>query len=149
MDQLTSLYWWVSVIVVGVLVSLFAAYLKPRTDRFIVSISARYRKRNEKKVRARVQKIETLRGNPHEQAMLAISANYRHLNSISILLLGVSVMLVTLFVSEANSWVRFGVLLFGTITIVIAFLEMLSGMSKRQILREARQAAASRLNASQ
>jgi hypothetical protein len=100
LKQLSSLSWWIGVVVVGVIVSLVAAYLKPRIDSIIASVSDRSRKKNERREEQRQAQIAFLRGGRHEQLMFALGINHRRLRALSFILVGVLVMLTALALPE-------------------------------------------------
>jgi hypothetical protein len=60
-QDFTSLHWWVSVVGVGLLVSLASAYIKPSLDRYLEGTSARWKVRTTKETEARTQRIERLK----------------------------------------------------------------------------------------
>jgi hypothetical protein len=149
--QLTSLSWWISVVVVGVLASLAAAYLKPRTDRVIGSVSGRYRRRNGQRARARAGQIEALRSDRHEQIMFAISINYRYLSAIKYALSGVTIMIlisIALPLSSAihNLIISYFIILtlgYSVLLIIMSSLDFRGVISDREIISEDRKSQTS------
>jgi hypothetical protein len=71
---ITSPAWWVGVVIVGLIINLAAAYLKPRLDQAASSVSLRWATRTEEQRRQRLERIEGLRGNIHEQLFAFFSA---------------------------------------------------------------------------
>lgn len=90
LNSLGSPSWWVSVVVVGILINLVSAYLKPRIDLSWSDLYSRWRIRKNTKESARRQLIDAqvmeLRENPHKQVLLAL--RILNLKFALILLLG-------------------------------------------------------------
>ena len=130
------------VVIVGLIINLIAMYFKPHMDRLIGSISSRYRGRNEKKASARARQIRILRADPHEQVMLALSVNHHLLRSLSFVLLGIFCIVIVLAVPEIISWIRILVLANACFVSVLGSMDAFGALSKRVILREARETPA-------
>jgi hypothetical protein len=152
--QLTSISWWVSVVVAGVLASLAAAYLKPRTDRVIGSVSVRYRRRNEQQAKARAKQIEDLRLDQHEQIVFAILINYKLLRAIHFLVMG-SILAVLLVATSDISAVHYSTILsvFFMVSKCLVALAVLIGLryvsettSDYEILAESRKSSLQQTN---
>jgi len=81
MDQfaksLTSVSWWLGVVVVGVALNLISAYLKPKVDSTLSAASGWWKSRSEKQRAKRAEMIAFLRDNPDEQAFF-IAEELRH-----------------------------------------------------------------------
>ena len=60
--DLQSPYWWVTVVVVGVLINIGSAYLKSPIDRALGSISSRRRAKNERRARQLEEESNNLAG---------------------------------------------------------------------------------------
>jgi hypothetical protein len=71
--NLSSIYWWLSIVIVGILINLFSAYLKIKLDTRLSTVSSWWRKRSEARKTRRLAELDRLRGNPNEQIMLALS----------------------------------------------------------------------------
>ena len=66
-DTVTSLEWWVSVVIVGLAINLLASYLKPHIDRVLSRYSSKRRILNEKRKAAEERHVAMLREDKHEQ----------------------------------------------------------------------------------
>jgi hypothetical protein len=82
-----SLYWWLSVVVVGVLINISSAYLKSKLDSSLSRISTKWRLRSEVQKALRRKHFEKLRGNPAEQMMISMSELRDRIRSIEFLVL--------------------------------------------------------------
>jgi len=89
LTNLTSLYWWVSVVIVGILINLTSAYLKNRLDGRLSRISGWWRKRSEAKKAETEQSVVNLVDNPHEQYMAAFDGLRHGLRAVTVFLLSV------------------------------------------------------------
>ena len=65
--NIASPAWWMGVVIVGILINLAAAYLKPRLDQAASFVSLRWATRTEEQRRQRLERIKRLRGNVNEQ----------------------------------------------------------------------------------
>lgn len=76
MDELTknlsSPYWWIGVVVVGILINLASAYLKPALDRWLSRMSVWWRNQSAKRKARYEKEIEALMGSAELQR------NYEH-----------------------------------------------------------------------
>src|SRR2546421_702947 len=71
-NNIGSIYWWLSVVAVGVLINLFSAYLKNRLDARLSKVSSWWRNRSEARKAQRLKEIDNLCDNPSEQIMMGI-----------------------------------------------------------------------------
>ena len=67
-----SLSWWVGVVVVGLLVNVIAAYLKPTLDFILSRVSTRWALRSEKLTAERAARIALIRVNNTEKVLSAL-----------------------------------------------------------------------------
>ena len=81
--SLSSPSWWVGVVIVGILINLVSAYLKPRLDRRLSGWSRWWATRTEEQRRSRQARIQKLRESQHEQTMAAIAGLRSKLESVS------------------------------------------------------------------
>jgi hypothetical protein len=57
----SSLYWWLSVVIVGIAINVFSAYIKQKLDRYLSSTSNWWRERSEAQLARRQEQICALR----------------------------------------------------------------------------------------
>ena len=69
-ENLQSPAWWISVVVVGIILSVVSQYLKEVIDSSLSRISVSWRSRSEKAKANRLREIEVLRGDNHKQYLL-------------------------------------------------------------------------------
>jgi len=122
LGNLKSSSWWISVVVVSVLLSWFAAYLKEWTDRLGSRVSRRWGERTATKAAARKALIGQLRANPHEQVMMGLDALDFRIEGFAHLMLGFACVIAGIVVPESfvSRLVGLGALftLSGTLTAV-------------------------------
>jgi hypothetical protein len=70
---ITSPAWWGGVAIVGILINLASAYLKPWLDQAMSFVSLRWTARTEEQHRQRLRRIEHLRGDTHRQLLASIA----------------------------------------------------------------------------
>jgi hypothetical protein len=73
LESIAAPEFWVLVVIVGVLINLASAYLKPLLDRAFSSISLRLATRTERQRRQRLRRIECLRGDINEQLLASFA----------------------------------------------------------------------------
>lgn len=140
MKQVSSLSWWIGVVFVGILVSLIASYIKPRTDRILGFCSARYREKNNRNEEAKSREIELLRHSEHEQIMRMHSVNYRRLQAIGIQLVAVCLILLSAGLAELPKGPRTAGMAVGSFVVVLSLLFVLDAQKGMAIVAEAREA---------
>jgi hypothetical protein len=84
-----SLSWWLSVVVVGVLINLASAYIKSRLDATLSKTSAKWRARSEAQKVRKQRQLEKLRGNPTEQILMSHMALRDEILSLAFLVIAV------------------------------------------------------------
>lgn len=122
---------WLGVLVVGVLVNLIAAYLKPHIDKSLSSVSARWAKKVEELERKRMARIKTLRGDKHKQ-LVASRRQVEHLiESVHSLALAAIMMLagIGLKVFDPESW---STAIGGVVTMLGAVIGLQLGMQSKR-----------------
>lgn len=82
LNNLTSISWWIGVVIVGILLNLAANYLKSPTDKLVSSISTKYQTRSKAKKAEREAKIKELVGNKYEQILFAAGAIHTLVSSV-------------------------------------------------------------------
>lgn len=101
MDEFTksfsSINWWLGVVLVGILLNVLSAYLKPVIDALFSNASSWWRNRSEKARSARAFLVAELRNDKHKQILMLADENRKRLRSIAILIF--SLMFLLLYVS--------------------------------------------------
>ena len=149
---ITSLSWWLGVVLVGILLNVISAYLKSPLDKFFSSISKRWRTRSEIARLQRERLIAELRENPTRQALLLEEENRYRLRGIVYALATVFNLILYLSVrlsvvlTSINGWAgpeRWGQWLLFWLSMLVAFF-CISALSKANsceaLLKEARAA---------
>ena len=100
-NNLTSISWWIGVVIVGILLNIASMYLKSPIDQGLSLVSTKYRTRSKAKKAEREAKIKNLIGKIQEQILYASKANlalgvgiFRIVNGASLFI--VSVLFVVL-----------------------------------------------------
>lgn len=108
--SLTSLSWWLGVVLVGILLNVLSAYLKPAVDNLFSKVSSWWRNRSEEARGARTQFVAELRSDRHKQILMLAEENRKRLRSIGYLIC--SLILLVLYSSvkiSASSLIASGV----------------------------------------
>lgn len=87
--DITSLYWWISVVLVGILINLFSSYSKPYTDKILSKYSSTRREKVKHKEEIRLKKIEKLKSSETEKMFLYMQISRNYLRCIVFLLFGI------------------------------------------------------------
>ncbi|WP_217511846.1 hypothetical protein [Vibrio metschnikovii] len=68
-SNLGSLDWWIGVVVVGLIINVFSAYLKPALDSFLSKLSYKWASRSKRNAEERKKWIKELQESEHEQVL--------------------------------------------------------------------------------
>ena len=154
--NLGSLYWWLSVVIVGVLINLTSSYIKSKLDSSLSRRSTKARLRSEARKTKRKKLLEKLRANSHEQTMMSISVLEDMVRAVAVILVSASLVLLIILINATPSddllWWPFGpdaaariarivkpVTAFLSIALLLISLsDLLRAMSKKALLGEAR-----------
>ena len=90
--SLSSLSWWLSVVVVGILINLVSAYLKPRIDHRLLLTSSWWRKRSQERIERYEKELARLWETPHEEILLAIEGMRMRTEAIVSMILSTTVL---------------------------------------------------------
>lgn len=84
--SLTSINWWLGVVLVGILLNVLSSYLKPVVDNLFSKVSFWWRNRSEDARDARARIVAELRSDRHKQILMLAVENRRRLQSIGYLI---------------------------------------------------------------
>lgn len=90
LKSLGSTYWWISVVIVGILINLASNFLQKNLDMQLSSVSKLWKKKSDERKRKRQQTLELLKNNPHEQLLASISEIRRRTRGIFFAVIGVA-----------------------------------------------------------
>jgi hypothetical protein len=130
-DSVKSFSVWIGV-VLGILASLAAAYLKPGIDRLGGTVSRRWGERTQVRAAARKREVDRLRANPHEQVMTAIEALDDKLKGIAYAASGFIVGSIGLL--SLTEWLRW----LGIVCFLVGQAGLLTSWKKLSLAKEAR-----------
>ncbi len=82
LKDISSLYWWIGVVLVGIAINVASHYLQEALDTQLSSVSSWWRERSEAQRAQRLKELEKLCDNPHEQILLAFSEMQTRFQSI-------------------------------------------------------------------
>jgi hypothetical protein len=140
-----TLYWWLSVIAVGIAVNIISSYLKTKLDGQLSDVSSRWRIRSESQKAMRSEALATLRDSPHAQTMMATSIVEDEISSIYFSVWSVAGGWV-IYLTQLREYSVVGMLLLqvlpglvGAICVFFALQSRYDAMRKRGLLREARE----------
>lgn len=74
LNNLTSTYWWLSVVVVGLIINLVSSYLKPPLDAIGSKTFHAWKARSERANKMYVKKVDALAAAPHTQVLFMLRA---------------------------------------------------------------------------
>lgn len=154
-QQITSLSWWLGVVIVGIAINLFSAFIKPRLDAFAGILSERIREKNNEKKVAWKKDVHRLSVDNIYRETFSSKVSIEYLESIFLVLMGVSLFLIgsaigttvpTIefqFLSE-KFWVlsRLFVFLVGSISMLIGMINHTTASRMVRKLSEASREAA-------
>ena len=95
-EDITSAYWWIAVVIVGILINLASAYLKPWLESAGSSLSRRYRNRVESRRRAHEAYVSLLRSDNHLQVLGGFNEMRCRLRSVIFIVTGLGFLTLSL-----------------------------------------------------
>lgn len=101
LENVKSLSWWISVVLVGIVLSWIAAYLKAGTDRLGSTVSRDWRGYTAARAAARAAYIQHLQAHPHEQVMLRLEVLDDKVSGIADMAVG---SLIAIAFKEDSAW---------------------------------------------
>lgn len=132
-DMASDPVWWVSVVAVGMFVSIFAAYAKTWIDRFLSLFSDAWKKRAFRKNEIFWREVDRLRASPHEQLMAIGKANY--LTSRGHAAAVVAVLFMVMMTSVAPKDTGFGFFALGMGTVAVLMISAGSDILRGMLLK--------------
>ena len=101
--SLTSLSWWLGVVLVGILLNVLSAYLNPAVDNLFSKVSSWWKNRSEEARAARTRLVAELRSDRHKQILILAEENRRRLQSIGYLIFSLIFLVLYLSVKISTS----------------------------------------------
>jgi Co/Zn/Cd efflux system component len=142
-QNLNSLSWWMTVVLVGIIINLVSAYLKSRLDHYLSGISLQWRKWSQRRQDERTSKINMLVEDHNEQVLFSLDIlRDQILGSVSILLgaviIGFSAMVHQQLIQTISSAI-------GALCGLTGFKILFDSLSMYSILNEARRLKTSKV----
>jgi len=146
LDQFKSFilspYWWISVLVAGILANLLTSAIRAIWQNILARISSQWRSRMEAHTISRQKTIERLLTSSHEQTLFLFDEMRNRLQSIVTLVIGGQIFsgAISNVIAVGRERGRIPVLvmlLVGLFTIIAASGQMLSAFSQQTFLRKA------------
>lgn len=121
--NLKDVSWWVSVVVVGLLISLLAAYMKSGVDTVLSRFSSVWKKRVEQKENKRLVQVSELAKDERARIKCSANINWLMLRAISYKLFALLVMTM-LTAWPSGEYFGFVILFLGAMTILTLAMAM-------------------------
>ena len=138
--NLESSSWWIGVVVVGILINILAAYLKPWIDSLMSRVSTRWATRNQKLRDERTKRIAFLRHDSNEQVLTSNRKVENLLFCILSLIMGGFLWIGSLLVKlHGPIVVSLLLLLMSTLSLVSSIMSFRDAKINNSELREARE----------
>jgi ABC-type multidrug transport system fused ATPase/permease subunit len=71
-QNISSISWWLGVVIVGILINVLSHYIQKKFDTQLSALSSRWKKRSEEKKELRKRAIEKIRENPNAQVFVIL-----------------------------------------------------------------------------
>jgi hypothetical protein len=130
-SDLTSIHWWLTVVVVGIVLNVASAYLKPWIDTQVARFSARRRATIEKEHARRLRIIKKVQADPHEETVQLLREIRSRVNGLSSLMLGLVFFAVGVAALGVRDFERMGILTLTGVSeglLIVIFLSGVGGM---------------------
>ncbi|ANZ10148.1 TPA: hypothetical protein KD877_004346 [Vibrio parahaemolyticus] len=137
-SNLSSLDWWIGVVLVSLVINIFSAYLKPALDSFLSKLSYKWVSRSKRSAEQRKKWIKELQENEHEQVLCYLEFINQKIWFIMYLIVAFAFywMLEEL---EATPGVALNITyVLVVVSLLLAFLSLHTGMTHYLVLQEAR-----------
>jgi hypothetical protein len=138
LNNLSSINWWIGVVVVGILINLISGYIKSKLDSRLSNASTWWQKRSSVQKEKREKALEMLRNNPHEQVMLALAGLRDRMRCIFFSVLGSLVGVLTVLSNINAALIKIICLAAGAVGIFLGYMYLLTALSKEGLLDGAR-----------
>ena len=122
-----TLDWWVGVVIVGLVINVLAAYLKPRCDALFATLSRSWSTRTADRRRARDTRIERMKGNKEEQMVVLIESLHKRVRGIGGILFGMIITVIALSFPPHKT--LFGILSARIMILFLAQVPIMMGFS--------------------
>ena len=94
LQDITSVYWWVSVVVIGIVINVVGVLISRKLDIPLSKASSWWRDRSQKRMLEAEQEIVNLKSSQHEQVMMALQVVDHKSSQLSYGLLGIGFLAV-------------------------------------------------------
>jgi hypothetical protein len=122
LENLQSVEWWAGVVIVGILINLVSAYIKPLLDKLPAWSSFWIRRHGEKQVARYETLLNRLRESPHYQVLAAIDEMYfRFKGFLCWGLVFVLILILTARPVDASSTVLLSIMCLATICVSYSY----------------------------
>jgi hypothetical protein len=139
MENLTSPAWWIGIVIVGILINLVSAYLKPKFDLVLGSMSQKWAERSEKKRQQKKELLTSLINYEHRQTLTAIRALRSHIRSVLNLVFAVLFLVLGGYFPSTLALVQNAFLMVGVIYLILGFFHTLDAINLEALVSESQQ----------
>ena len=138
-SNVSSIYWWISVVIVGILINIISYYLTRKLDTRLSNVSSWWRKKSEIRKSQRLKKLDKLRNDPHEQLLLAFETIQSISLAIALLIFGVLfVSMGIAFQFRGKFWEPIICFSISAIALITALMIFFSYMGNDNLLQDSR-----------
>lgn len=143
MDQVVTNFsnaeWWVSVVVCGVLVSVFGGFLKDLAERYFAKFSASLRRQRQERGEQRNARLDVLKSEKHEQLIALGEANYFRLRAVVYLLMATLMVIVIFSAGELfNRYFEFAIRMLAVVPVFWSIFDILAAQKLKDLVDSAR-----------
>jgi hypothetical protein len=145
-NNLSSPYWWISIVVVGLILNIISAYFRDAIDTVLSRMSTWWSKRSDKRKNKREDQITSLIGDKDAQHIVTISEFRNRIRALYYLILGMSLITVSQFITliqpdpgMRDATVKLSSLVSGSFIISISLSYFLKAVNEMGLVSEARQ----------
>jgi hypothetical protein len=96
-NDITSPSWWIGVVIVGIIINIISAYLKPNLDKILSNTSSRWKNIIESRRSKRILLIEGLKNDFYNQAFLALIEIRYRFTLLLYLIIGIAFLIISVF----------------------------------------------------
>jgi hypothetical protein len=128
LSNLSSLSWWLGVVVVGIGINILSPYLNKGLEKILIRTSTNFRNKAMERSEKRKSRIDELKANQHKQIMFAFKEQRLRIRSLDGFVSGTLISFLGIFLGILAAFVSKSTI--GVLTVLFSGLIIFSGLGK-------------------
>lgn len=115
--EISSLYWWIGVVIVGIVINIASSYIKKIMESSLSGVSSYWERKQTKRAAKIAKKIEILKGNSELRVIYALRESRYRIRALSFF---ISAILLMAMGSLGKGYVSVAFFVFGSIGMLVS-----------------------------